>query len=263
MIAVAVYLLLPLVARRFMRDGFYEFQAPSWTALSYLSDLQEYWSLRSRSKNELIQAGRDLARQNSAYIISVQENATLRAELTRLEQLLGLPREPGFDYSVARVMDRDYNAWWQQAMIRQGGRHGLKPGQAVIFAGGVAGRVTEVHTYTAVVELVTSPAYRMAAHLEGDLRPVIFQGGYSTALTSPYGRVSNVPLDIKASADKPLRVVSSRLGGVFPDGLTIGYVSTLETGPDGLFQAGDVRLDERLLSLQEVSVLIPLEGNAP
>ena len=38
----------------------------------------------------------------------------------------------------------------------------------------------------------------------------------------------------------------------------IGTVSWLEPGSTGIFQAGDVTLDERLLSLHEVSVLIPL-----
>ena len=38
----------------------------------------------------------------------------------------------------------------------------------------------------------------------------------------------------------------------------IGSVSWLEPGSTGIFQAGTVQLDKRLLGLQEVSVLIPL-----
>jgi len=38
----------------------------------------------------------------------------------------------------------------------------------------------------------------------------------------------------------------------------IGTVGWLEPGSTGIFQAGEVQLDERLLSLHEVSVLIPL-----
>lgn len=72
----------------------------------------------------------------------------------------------------------------------------------------------------------------------------------------------NAPLDLIPSTDRPLRLVSSRLGGIFPDGLTIGLVRELKTGQDGLFQAGEVALDKRLLELREVAILIPeIYGN--
>lgn len=254
---VLLWIALPRVFKSHARDAFFEFQAPSWIAVSYLGDLQNYWSLRTRSKNELIEAGRDLARLNAAYEISIQENRSLKLEVERLERILAMPKEPGFRYEVARVIQRDLSGWWQRVTIRKGLHDGLEVGQAVVFAGGVAGRVEEVHTYTAVIELVTSPTFRMAAHFEGDNRPVTFQGGLSSLLTTPYGTVSNAPLDLLPSPENPVNLVSSRLGGVFPDGLIIGLVRQLKTGQDGLFQSGEVALDKRLLELREVAVLIP------
>jgi len=67
-----------------------------------------------------------------------------------------------------------------------------------------------------------------------------------------------VPLDVFASPTAPKRFVTSGLGGVFPPGLTIGEVTRLEISPDGLFRNGEVKLDERLGSLTEVTVLVPL-----
>jgi rod shape-determining protein MreC len=45
---------------------------------------------------------------------------------------------------------------------------------------------------------------------------------------------------------------------VFPPGLTLGTIGKLELGSDGLFQSGEVKLDDRLGSLTEVTVLVPL-----
>jgi rod shape-determining protein MreC len=45
---------------------------------------------------------------------------------------------------------------------------------------------------------------------------------------------------------------------VFPPGLRLGVIKKLEPGSDGLFKAGEVQLDERLGSLTEVTVLVPL-----
>jgi rod shape-determining protein MreC len=54
------------------------------------------------------------------------------------------------------------------------------------------------------------------------------------------------------------RLVTSGLGGVFPPGLRLGTVTKLQRSSDGLFQSGEVQLDERLGSLTEVTVLVPL-----
>lgn len=250
--------MLPLIVKSFARLTFFEFQAPSITAVSYFKDLQDYWSTRNHSKNELIEAGVSLARLNAHYELRNQQGHQWEAEVARLEALLDLPRLTEYRYEVARVIRRETNAWWQRIMIRKGSRDGLKSGQAVVYAGGVVGRVVEVHTYTAVVELLTSPRFRVAAHLEGDLRPVQFQGGENQPLHAPQGYLSNVPPDIRVDPASPLRIVSSRLGGVFPDGLTLGTVTRLELEKNGLFQVGKVRLDPRLLSLREVAVLVPL-----
>lgn len=259
LIVFVVWWVLPLGFKSFFRASFYEFQAPASTSLSYLRDLQDFWANRNRPKRELIEAGQEMARRNALYSLKVQENEALQNEVRRLEELLALPGYVDYRYEVARVTQRDLNAWWQQITIRKGKQHGLQEGQAVVYAGGVVGRVREVHTYTAVVELVSSPSFRMAAHFEGDERPVTYQGGINAPLQHARGRAHNVQPDITASAAKPVRLVSSRLGGVFPDGLTIGMVRAFEQSPDGLFQSGEVILNDDLMGLKEVAVLVPVE----
>ena len=259
---LVLWWIIPVALKSFASAAFFEFQAPSTVALSYLKDLQDYWSNKTHSKDELIKAGIDQARLNAAYELRNQEAKMWEDEVLRLENLLKLPNLPTHRYEVARVIRRDTNAWWQQLTIRKGRHHGLMQGQAVVYVGGVVGRISEVHAYTAVVELLTSPSFRVAAHLENDLRPLQFQGGGNPPLGTPVALLTNVPPDIRAplNSSTQLRVVSSRLGGVFPDGLTLGYVTSLERSRDGLFQSGKARIDERLLSLREVAVLIPLDA---
>lgn len=252
------WLLLPFGIKAFTRTTFFELQAPFAAAQSYVQDLQEFWALRVRPKQEIIEAGRDLARLNAAYEVRLQENEQLRAEILRLENLLKLPPLPDHRLEPARVARRDFNGWWQRLVIRKGERHGITVGAPVVFSGGVVGRVSEVHLYTSVVDLVTSPTVRLAAAIEADTRPVSYQGGLNASFSSPRGTVEFVPLDINASPSAPRRLVTSGLGGVFPSGLLIGEVTRLEISSDGLFKSGEVRLDERLHSLTEVTVLVQL-----
>lgn len=261
-IIMLAWLLLPLVLKTFARSTLFEIQAPLIVADSYVQDLQTFWSNRLHSKDELLKAGRDQAGLIAQYDFSTQQNQQLQAEILRLENLLNLPPLPAFRYEPARVALRDFSSWWQHLVIRKGSNYGLLVGSPVVFSGGVVGRVTEVHRYTAVVDLITSPTFRIAASIAGDSRPVSYHGGLDDSFSSPRGFVEFVPLDVYAARSTPKRIVTSGLGGVFPAGLSLGEISGLEASPDGQFRFGDVKLDERLGSLTEVTVLVPLNPDA-
>ncbi len=252
-------MVVPLVVKSLARVSFYEFQAPALLSASYMRDLQEYWSLRVQSKDELIAAGRDLAHTNARYELGIRENESLRTEVERLERLLNLPVHEGYRYEIARVARRDFSIWWQQLWIRKGANHGIPVGAPVVFTGGAVGRVREVHSTMSVVDLISSPNVRLAANFAGDNRPVAYLGIPDQSFANPRGRVQFVPGDITASPAAPAQLVTSGLGGVFPPGLPIGRIQRLTMGPDGQFKEGEVVLDERLSSLSEVAVLVPLE----
>ncbi len=252
------WIFVPLVLKTFTRATFFEIQAPLIVADSYVSNLQTFWSNRLHSKDELLKAGMQVAGLIAQYDFSTQQNQQLQAEILRLENLLNLPPMPAFRFEPARVARRDFSAWWQRMIIRKGENYGITVGSPVVFSGGVVGRVAEVHRYTAVVDLITSPTFRLAASVSGDSRPVSYQGGLNDSFQSPRGTVDFVPLDIYATRIATKHLVTSGLGGVFPPGLTIGEITSLEPSADGLFKSGDVQLDERLGSLTEVTVLIPL-----
>ncbi len=255
---VVAWLLVPVAVKTFTRASFFELTAPVTVAADYARGLQEYWSLRLHSNHELIVAGRDLARINSSYEFAVQQNAELQAGLERLEALLRLPTYSNYRLEHARVARRDFSGWWQRIVLRKGKNFGLTIGAPVVFSGGVVGRVTEVYATTAVVELISSHNVRLAGVVEGDNRILSYQGGVNPTFGPPKGIVETVPLDIFASATSMKRLVTSGFGGVFPPGLTIGSIVKVEPSTDGLFKTGEVKLDERLGSLTEVTVLVPL-----
>ena len=257
-VVILGWLIVPVVVKTFARASFFELQAPISVAASYARDLQDYWTLRLHSNDELIEAGRDLARLNATYEESVQQNANLEAEISRLEDLLKLPPYANYRSEYARVVRRDFSGWWQRLVIRKGKNYGIPVGAPVIFSGGVVGRVSEVHAYTADVELISSPGVRLAGVIEGETQPISFQGGINATFDPPKGVIEFVPLNVFASAAMPKKLVTSGLGGVFPPGLSLGTVTKVEPSADGLFKSGEVQLDPRLSSLTEVTVLVPL-----
>jgi len=262
-VVLLVWLVLPVVFKTFARSAFFEIQAPATVVDSYVDDLQNFWASELKSKEQLIKEGKDLAGLISAYSLANQTNKQLSADILRLENLLSLPSMPAYRLEPARVARRDFSGWWQRMIIRKGHNYNIPVGAPVVYSGGVVGRVIEVHAYTAVVDLVTSPTFRVAASAEGDNRPVSYQGGLNETFSPPRGTVEFVPLDLSASQVQPQRLVTSGLGGIFPPGLTLGSITLLEPSTDGLFKNGEVKLDPRLNSLTEVTILIPLNPEQP
>ncbi|MCC5788241.1 MAG: rod shape-determining protein MreC [Opitutales bacterium] len=254
-----VWLLLPGIIKTFFRTSIIELQAPSRQAASVVRDVQDYWALRSAGRNTLLRELSDLSRQNSYYQLRSQRIALLEEEIKRWEQLYNLPSHPEYHFEIARVVQRDSTTWWQEMTIRKGRQHGIRKGAPVVFAGGVVGRVREVHLATATVELLSSPGLRLSARISGEARPLGFQGGENRPFHPPGGRLDFIPADYQLPEGTEPLVVTTGLGGVFPEGLVIGRLTSLEESEETLFQAGRVRLDQRLHQIREVAVMIALE----
>ncbi len=257
-VALAIWLFLPLALKSFVRATFFEMTAPEAVAASHAADLRNFWALRLHSKDEMIAAGRELAHLNASYEIAVQENSALQREVEELQSLLKMPKDERYRFEHAQVAERDFSGWWQRMIIRKGRDYGIPVGAPVVYSGGVVGRVAEVHAFTSVVQLSSDPGLRIAAVVDGDARPISYQGAENPVFGAPKGVIEFVPLDVYASATQPKRLATSGLGGVFPPGLTIGRIDHVEPSADGLFKTGEVALDPRLSELTEVTVLVAL-----
>lgn len=259
-VVISIWWVLPGAVHRVARESFYEFQAPLFIAESRMKDLRRYWELSSRSEGSLIEAGRDLARINADMSVRLAQTEALREENRRLEEALRLPSRPEIRQIVARVAQRDINRWWSRVILAKGRVHGVREGQPVINGGGVVGRVALAHANTCEVELITDPAFRISANLEGDDRPVVYRGLSTVPFETPRGLVTHIPASFKNETGRPLRLVTSGLGGVFLGGL---YIGTMETDPeettDGLFREARVVLARPdLLNIREATILAPV-----
>lgn len=258
-VATGAWLFAPFAFKAFAKASFYEFQAPISLASSYIRDLQDFWAARTKSKNELYEAGQGLARLNASYQLTALDNQTLKDEIARLENLLQLPSRPDYQYEIARVVERDFNAWWQRITIRKGANYNIPVGAPVVFVGGLVGRVSEVHAYTSIVDIISNNHLRLAVVIEGDNRPLSYRGGGSASFAKPLGIAEFIPEDIQISdTDNLPTLITSGMGGVYPAGLRVGAISRLRQGAGGMFFTGDVLLDQRLSSLTEVAVMIQI-----
>jgi rod shape-determining protein MreC len=258
---VAGWILLPSAVRRLNREAFVEFQAPALHLVGKSRDLATFWEKKSRTSAELVAAGRDLARINAALEIKLKGMEDIRRENTRLREVTRYNVPADYLSVVARVATRDSSSWWQRIVIRKGRNDGIRPGAPVVFGDTVVGRVTAVHLTTSEVDLVTSPGFRCTAYLEGDdqSRIVLINGVAANSLGTAKARVSVIPYDYLLPAGTPARVTTTGMGGVFPSGLTLGYLDGGAYATQvGNFKESLLVPSRDLYNLQEVSVLVPI-----
>lgn len=186
------------------------------------------------------------------------ENAELqeaRHEVQELEALLGV--KEGFrQYQpvAARVVGRDPNHLRQVIAIDQGQDAGLREGMVVVGEGGsLVGRVEKVYGDYAFVRLITDHQSSVTALVEGSRVTGVVNGSAEGRLT-----LDLVPPDTNVAVNA--NVVTSNLGGNYPDALLIGRVSKVEDDPSRHFKAVQV---EPALDFSSLEFVLVLTGFQP
>ncbi len=252
-----IWWLTPNIAKLFIEKSLQEFQAPMWLATHALESETSKAFLKTKSKDDLIDVITALKRKNAFYQQIDGLNKSYKDEIERLESILSLQNRFLFKHEFAHVIQRNIGSWWQTIRINKGRKHGVQKGDAVIFAGGVVGRIASTNYYTSEIDLLTSDDFRISATFQGDQRPLIYEGSGTNQWGQISGTIKNAPQDLMTNSIEPIHLVTTGLGGKFPAGIKIGEVPWLEPDNTGLFQAGKVNIDQRLLGIKEVVILIP------
>ena len=112
-------------------------------------------------------------------------------------------------------------AYVRSLMVHAGREKGVARGQAAVTGEGLVGRVSEVGSRAARVILITDLNSRVPVIVEGPQQRALLTGDNSER---PCLRYVNAGAGIKVGD----RVVTSGQGGVFPPGLPVGVVASLD-----------------------------------
>lgn len=211
-------------------------------------------SAGARGAQDALRSREDLAR----------ENATLRRDVERLElEVLRLSRleqemerlGAALDYSRAtegrlRVADVVYadHASWLRTLILYTGEHDALRNQPVISDAGLVGRVVEVVPGYAKVQLVTDRAAAVGAMVRRTRRQGVVRSGREGLELDFLPRQADVqPGD---------QVVTSGIDGIYPRGLPLGRVVSVDEG-DELFLEVTLAPAVDFGSLDQVYLLPP------
>lgn len=191
-----------------------------------------------------------LKEENSQLRTLVAELEEYRQQDQRLTAMMQFADIYGLETLSAEVVSTT-TGWDRTATINKGSRDGVRVGMAVMSTCGLYGQVESVTDTSSVVRLINDANSSVAAMVQNSRAHGILHGAYDGTLTLEY-----VPIDMTVGEGDI--VIASGSGGVYPRGIVIGTVRTIETDSSKLYHRIIV---EPLFNIESCEEVLVLTGN--
>ncbi len=165
---------------------------------------------RLREENARLLQWQDVARRLET------ENAGLR-DLTKFVPE-GAPR-----FISAQIIADSGGAFARSVLVSAGGREGVTRGQAAVTGEGLVGRVAEVGGRAARILLLTDLNSHIPVMLDSSRERAVMAGD-----NSDQPRLLYLPINVTAKPGE--RIVTDGSGGIFPPGVPVGVVASVDSG---------------------------------
>ncbi len=169
----------------------------------------------------------------------------------RLEDLLELRNNYNLQSLAARVISGSTDSWVASVSIDKGSSSGVTVGMPVANATGAIGQVISCSASTSIVRLLTDEGSSVSAMVQSSRAQGMLEGSTDGTL-----RLALIRTDQTVNVGDV--VVTSGLGGVFPKGLPVGKVSSVEKNPGSTYYTIQVEPFSHPEQLEEVLVITSL-----
>src|SRR5215510_8641429 len=167
----------------------------------------------------------------------------------RFQKLSGFRAQREIPMVPANVIHQDLSAWFQSLIIDQGAAAGIRPGMPVITDSGVVGLVSGTTPGASKVLLVVDPQSRVDAYVERTRARGTVRGTSSHEADFEYVlRQENI--------EEGDLLLTSGLGTVYPKGLVVGRVASVDRKTSGLFLSARIAPAVDFTRLEEVFVIL-------
>ena len=209
-----------------------------------LSDLSHGQEKIQRLKEALMQA-----------LVKINTLEQQKEENERLRAQLGFEPPAGYRLIPLEAITVEYNGPPVAILVNRGRAQGLAVGLPVINRLGLIGRIEENSARFARVQLLTDPGCRVAGRVAVSREQGIVRYEPSRGLI-----LDNLPIDGQIKQGD--LVISSGLGGVFPEGLPVAVVEAVLRDESEMFADVLLRATVNFNAIDELYALIPIPGSA-
>ena len=186
-------------------------------------------------------------------------------ENRRLRRLLALQEHLPLTTLSGEIIAREWGGWIRSLTVNRGRGDNVPRLTAVISPNGLIGRVVEVRPGASIVQVLTDPTSTVGAHVLRTRTPGIVEGDPRGTLRFKFMSRDGASIQ---SGDV---LVTAGQGGLFPRGIPIGTVRSIDNRGAALFHYAELtpavdfaRVDEVLLvtgdSQRDLTAFFPTGG---
>ena len=169
-----------------------------------------------------LQEENDQLRSRNAELEEAEQTAT------RLQGLLDLQSTYNLQSTAAHIISGSSDSWSSTVTIDKGTSSGLSVGMPVTSSSGVIGQIVGCGATSSTVLLVDDESSSISAMVQSSRAQGMLNG-------SAAGEVSLDMIRTDQTVEVGDIVVTSGLGGVFPKGLPLGKVTSVEKNPGSMY----------------------------
>lgn len=200
----------------------------------------------------------ELEQQVAEYQSKLVDYEKLQKQVESYEKFLGVKeKNPDFQFVTGTVIGRDSADVFGSFVLNCGAADGVSVGDPVISGEYLIGLVSEVTPTACTVLSVCDPKVSAAAY---EIRTG--ETGY-TGTTAKLGVSGKIKLSglSRATAVAPGGIVcTSGVGGVYPRGLIIGTVTTVEKEDGDISYYAEIQPEIEIAEVQDAFVITDFEG---
>lgn len=193
----------------------------------------------------------ELEEQNTALRRAVEELEEYKQEALRLQGLLEIKSSYQLKSQAARVIGSSQDSWSRTITIDKGSAEGLALSMPVMNSYGLIGQIEKIAAHSATVRLISDENSGVSAMVQSSRAEGIVRGSADGSLRLDYVLVD-------AQVKKGDVIVTSGMGGVYPKGLPIGEVVSVQKDAASLHYSIRVKPPKAAMSYEEVLVITQL-----
>ncbi len=220
---------------------------------------QEWLSGRYQTFVEFLTVPRDVAAVRLRNTELENKVSSLEIQIVQLQQqlsesqvlyaLLDFARaRPQNQYVAAAVIGRDPSPFLQYVFLDKGSDDGIRHGMPVVTQQGLVGRIDAVTAGGARVRLISDASSAVNVRLKSSQKEAQIKGSVTGEVT-----LEMVPQDVNLQPGE--LVLTSGLGGNYPQDIVVGQVVSVRKRTNELFQSAAIQTAADLTNLRAVLII--------
>jgi len=212
-----------------------------------------------KTLSEVLKENEKLKAQNAELTNQLTNTKIEQYELKNLRELFNLSEKyPTYKKLAASVIAKDGDNWFASFTINRGEKDGIQAGMNVIAGSGLVGIVTDVGPNYAKVRSIIDDANNVSAMIPTTGDNFNVSGNLKTMNESMVITFSELRDDENlVKVGDP--VITSYVSNHYHQGILIGYIASIENGPNNLTKVGTITPVADFEHIEDVLVIMQIK----